>query len=742
MSEQVRTLLVAALVSLSAAGAVTGHASAAGATTIDACTTLDAPGSYVLTADIVTSEDGDCITVAAADVTIDGDGHTIDGTWDRSQSRYVVGVNVTESNVTVRNLDVVQFSRGINVVGGSDGNAVVNVTIEDAWFGVRLGDGGASDDNLVTESSISYTSVGVRVSPGGRNNAVTDNTFGLSWHRDVRVLSATGTTLRGNDAHQFEVVDSTGTEIEANAVGRLRLSNADSATVTNNTVVDGGIDLLDGSDSNFVSHNVVRGGLDGFDVRNSHENSFVNNTVEHPVQYGYNLDHARSNTIRDSRIVESGWDGISIYGGSDNLLADSTIRRGDGVGVYLAQTDMNAVVDTTIVSNADGGVHLWRTGPNLLEANEVRDNDQAGVFVEESEGVDVRATSLTDNQQAGVRIERSQEMEVEDIVARSNGGTGVRLHGTSDSTVHDAVAEGNDRGVWLSRSPDNNVSNASVNFNEYAGVLVAASNRTTIDGVETTGNRFGVHVSGSSRTAITNVTAVQNDWGGIRVDAGGSETPGPDVAIGNHLENVTAFDNDISGVRLAGTRDTTVENATVEANRYGVWLSGATDSRLSSVAATDASGWEFLATAGTTNATATNLTLGPEAVVSVVATDVALGSVERQPWLPEGYVGIERFVRTQPTSSSARLDLAVSYEQETVSDADTTEDALELWRFDGEWSTVSNSAVYSEDNYVNATLTEFGLIAPLGERTNATTGTESQNATTARSARPSSEVVA
>jgi len=53
---------------------------AAAPTPVNACTTIDSPGEYQLTADVANSGQNACIRVTSDDVMLDGNGHTLDGT--------------------------------------------------------------------------------------------------------------------------------------------------------------------------------------------------------------------------------------------------------------------------------------------------------------------------------------------------------------------------------------------------------------------------------------------------------------------------------------------------------------------------------------------------------------------------------------------------------------------------------------------------------------------------------------
>ena len=84
MIRQTKRLLALAVAfffvaSAAEAGAIVGTTNAQQATEIDSCATISESGTYTLTEGIENSSNEVCIRLEAIDVTIDGNGHTIDG---------------------------------------------------------------------------------------------------------------------------------------------------------------------------------------------------------------------------------------------------------------------------------------------------------------------------------------------------------------------------------------------------------------------------------------------------------------------------------------------------------------------------------------------------------------------------------------------------------------------------------------------------------------------------------------
>ncbi len=126
-----------ALVATAGAGALADRPAlqaGGGSTGVDGCTTITEPGRYVLSADIENADRGEnftfisqsCIRIESSDVVFDGNDHTVDGFGVSDTTAIRVGGNGTLSNVTVENLAVDEWNRGVYVKN------VTNATVRDA----------------------------------------------------------------------------------------------------------------------------------------------------------------------------------------------------------------------------------------------------------------------------------------------------------------------------------------------------------------------------------------------------------------------------------------------------------------------------------------------------------------------------------------------------------------------------------------------------------------------------------
>ncbi|WP_050032188.1 right-handed parallel beta-helix repeat-containing protein [Halorubrum halophilum] len=123
-----------------------------GPTAITECREIDEPGEYVLDSDL--SAEGGCLRITADDVTLDGNGYTIDGDGTGT------GLSMESSGSTVRNLTVQNFGTGIEVELSND-VTLSSITVRDNDTGVLTRN---SRDILCEDSTIRQNGWGVSLS--------------------------------------------------------------------------------------------------------------------------------------------------------------------------------------------------------------------------------------------------------------------------------------------------------------------------------------------------------------------------------------------------------------------------------------------------------------------------------------------------------------------------------------------------------------------------------------------------
>ncbi len=318
-----------------------------------------------LTSDITMSAAVDGIDIDSSGITLDGAGHTLTGSGNYTVDND--GVFLTGlSGVTVKNLSVADFRRGIHLVS-STGSTVSGNTVS------SNGIGSPPYSGIYLDASTSSTVSGNTANSNGHAGIYLDNSSG----------SCSGNTISGNTANSNandgihldtcpnSIISGNTANLNNTSQGGtgIYLWASDHSTITNNTANQNnrrGI-FLGGSTSNCnISGNTVKSNIDalgggggfGFDIyQDSSNNSFSGNTVESNGSGGINdVENSGHNTIQNNA-VSSNQDGIDLAGDSACIVSGNTISSNKGTGINVTSSwdtpsTNNQVYHNNFVSNA------------------------------------------------------------------------------------------------------------------------------------------------------------------------------------------------------------------------------------------------------------------------------------------------------------------------------------------------------------------------------------------------------
>lgn len=154
-----------------------------GVTELDSCTTIDTPGRYELTSDVIGERQREaCFEITASDVILDGNGHLIQGYGsrfdDEDETSIRADTTVSEvdeiSNLTVRNATITRTRMQFR---GVDGLTLENLNLtdplDDDYTGISIGH---SSEVSVLNTTVSDYISGVSVYES-RNVRVENGTF-------------------------------------------------------------------------------------------------------------------------------------------------------------------------------------------------------------------------------------------------------------------------------------------------------------------------------------------------------------------------------------------------------------------------------------------------------------------------------------------------------------------------------------------------------------------------------------
>jgi parallel beta-helix repeat protein len=364
----------------------------------------------------------DGLVVGANGVTIDLNGHTIDGKGIAAGIR-----NDGFDNVTIKNGRVTDFDYGVMLNPGSERNIVEAMKSEhNQEAGIALGKVPHPRDPLApmpSEEPLPTFQSGVNGSIL-RNNEVIGNAIGVWLTNGTKESLIHHNSLAANDKEGIWIERSTANRVESN---EITLSNGAGVALQgsgNNTVVTNDLSENDAG----VLIDVTRTG-----------------TVGMP---------SNGNRVEGNRIFESGEAGIEVIESNGNILVGNTAHfaNGDGISLYKAR---DTLVEDNDVRTNKGGISLNNSSGNHLESNDASESMGTGISLEALSIDNVildndSSSNDGDGIYAGDETSSGSGMWIEGNRTNNNKGYGIFVPKVSHTIKGNIANDNGGWGIWVS----------------------------------------------------------------------------------------------------------------------------------------------------------------------------------------------------------------------------------------------------------------------------------------------------
>ena len=338
-------LLVFAAIVIGGESASAGVAVACG-DTITSDTTLDSD---------LTDCPNNGIIIGADDVTLDLNGHSIDGDGQLvdpcPEGEFCdVGVaNDGHRGLRLINGSVTEFAEGVFIFAAQRNRVVSISSSANAFFGF-----------VVVESARSV----VRNSSGNDNIPPEGDGLGLFGSHHIRIV---GNSFKRN-ALGIHVDDSTNNLFRRNFISRTvdgpgMLVEANRNEMRRNVCRRNGICILVGRGSgNVIARNRVRGDNDGIAVENGRGNLLTRNRIVETRTSGIYLGLSHppigggSNVVRKNVVIGSRGDGFLVTKSDDHSILRRNLARGAGDDGFRIQSRTSKLTDNRAIANGDLGI--------------------------------------------------------------------------------------------------------------------------------------------------------------------------------------------------------------------------------------------------------------------------------------------------------------------------------------------------------------------------------------------------
>jgi parallel beta-helix repeat protein len=253
------------------------------------CTTISVPGAYVLENSITDTGALLCINISVSDVSLNGQGFTVDGI-DTAAS---IGIYAYNSTTTLNNI------------------TIGNVTTSDWNNGIHYNN--TENGSIINSTSLSNTANGFFITTSSDGNSIADNTAYNNSAYGFRILLSNWNNLTENTAYNNSAsgfyLDYANSSILTGNLGYNNtqhgfLARAYNSALVNNTAYE---NTMHGFYLVFAQYNTMTGNMAhnndlwGFYVALSHNNTFIDTTMygnlEVALVFNNALDSNFTNTL-------------------------------------------------------------------------------------------------------------------------------------------------------------------------------------------------------------------------------------------------------------------------------------------------------------------------------------------------------------------------------------------------------------------------------------------------------------
>jgi parallel beta-helix repeat protein len=252
-------------------------------------------------------------------------GYTIEGIDGVGTLGVYVHSSTSLTNVTVKNLRVIDWDNGIlysTVINGK----IANITVISNYYGISLF--------------------------SGNNNIINNNTASSNEHYGIYIGSSNNNTLTDNIVTSNNGPQGTG----------INLDYSRNNTINNNTV---------------ISNN-----YDGITIAGSDDNTLINNIVSFNSNNGINLTlSSNGNHLYNNTASSNNKDGILLSYSHYNSLGGNIANSNNYNGTFLFYSDNNTLNTNNNNLNSLRGITLFGSSNNKLSGNTVKSNNFNGVWL-------------------------------------------------------------------------------------------------------------------------------------------------------------------------------------------------------------------------------------------------------------------------------------------------------------------------------------------------------------------------
>ena len=550
------------------------------------------------------------------------------------------------------------------------------------------------------------------------------------------VIVKIGTDASGNGGHAFVIMNSGNlrvwnSKLTSNGMNGLLIRNSNDIAIEELQIEDNeglGIEIENSNNVQMESVQIQKCGGPGIGMKDSELIGINECFIDEMFDDGIIINRSMEIDLKNCTIKESKGLGVRIEYSNNVDIRDSTIERNAGGGLSLWYSNFVDILNDVFGWNGEAGMILDTTDWTNITNSKVENNTKDGIRIESSRNLTVKNSRVNQNGENGLFLNHSELIDLTNLSASENNKTGIHaaivdLLRLQECTVLDNSASG----IILEHVENAIIMNSNIRakLNTAIGMTINDTRRIEmINSVFESSGKEGMRITNSQNISITKGTTIKIE----------EESTGPGVII-EHSHDIKVFDatwlfgmnvteiirfqesyefysNNLSflseGKRLLMVRFDAgdeiirmiMENATLET----------TDEKSRVVVEVDGDGSVFEMTNALFKCidTRVSFVLGKGGRVSGVLTEEA-------PANPDGMGNVSSYLNVTGNHAESWFDAQFHYQESDL--GNVIESTLQLYHFSdaGAWELVPGSGVNIDENYVYGNVTDFSIIAPLGD---------------------------
>jgi large repetitive protein len=362
------------------------------------------------------------LVVGASKITINLNGHTIDG--DESGSGN--GIAATDrSGVTVQNGTISGFDTGISFAGAAptSPNKVTAVTVRD-----NNTDGVGGHLNSITSSYAIHNGHDGFMTTAGQTTMISKVT--------TRTTGTAGIVINGDKG----TVDSS---VVSDDAGDGIVLNGAGAKVTNNIVTAGSVAIHAFGASPTITGNAIGSGGNG-GIYTATSATVTKNVIGRVGDYGIYLNDGVKAVVSNNTVVSAlSADGIFVAGNGPATISGNAINSAGLMGINMA-VDSSTVSGNTVGRSGDTGIYVGGDAVKIT-GNTVLFAGNRGIDIAAVTGDTVQGNIVDGSADSAIHVAGDHTM-IASNTARGSSSYGIEDAGTSNTLkLNTAVA--NDSGI-------------------------------------------------------------------------------------------------------------------------------------------------------------------------------------------------------------------------------------------------------------------------------------------------------